>query len=311
MIDSLSTDLSAYHIPVLMGGPGREREVSLRSGAAVAQALRRFGAKVTEVDVTDPDFPLPEDTSFVFNLIHGTYGEDGELQAELDHRGIRYTGEGAEGSRVAFDKILTKERFAAVGIPTVAYEILRQRDHFPEITPPCVVKAPRQGSSVGVHIIHHPSDFPAALEDCFSLDREVLVEEFFSGRELTVGVLGQEAMPVVEIVSKGEFYDYEHKYTKGGSDYFVPARISPEDTLRVQETALAAAASLGLSVYSRVDVMLGSHGELNVLEINTIPGMTETSLLPKAAAALGIDFPALCLRIANLSLNRYLHHEGP
>lgn len=304
MLDILSTDLSSYHIPVLMGGPGRERDVSLRSGAAVANALRSLGAKVTELDISGADFTLPPDTDFVFNLIHGTFGEDGALQDELDRRGVRYTGEGANGSRLAFDKIRTKERFQDAGIPTVPFEILRSRESFPSLPPPCVVKAPRQGSSVGVHIIHKASDFPSALDDCFSLDEEVLVENFFQGRELTVGVLGQEALPVVEIVSKGEFYDYEHKYTKGGSDYFVPARISPEDTRRVQETALAATTALGLSVYSRVDVMLSSSGDLNVLEINTIPGMTETSLLPKAAAAMGLSFPALCLRIANLSLNR-------
>ncbi len=298
-------DLSNRPVAVLKGGPSREREVSLRSGAAVAAALRSVGARVTEVDVHDASFALPEDTSLAFNLLHGTFGEDGGVQEELDRRGIPYTGEGAAGSRLAFDKIATKERFAGANIPTVPWQILRHPDDPLKMEFPCVVKAPRQGSSVGVHIVHSPSELPDALADCFSLDREVLVEAFFTGRELTVGILGSEALPIVEIVPKGGFYGYENKYTKGGSDYFTPAPIDPETTRRIQATALAAHASLGLEVYSRVDIMLSPSGELNVLEINTIPGMTETSLLPKAAAVLGIDFPSLCLHIARLSLARF------
>jgi len=292
-------------VPVLMGGPGREREVSLRSGAAVTSALRSLGAVAVAVDVPGPGFQLPEDTFLAFNMIHGTFGEDGDLQAELERRGVPYTGEGVGESRLAFDKILTKEKFAAAGVPSVAYEILRSAGDKPSLGLPCVVKAPRQGSSVGVHLVHREEDLPAALADCFGLDREVLVEELFPGRELTVGVLGAEALPVVEIVPKGGFYDYEHKYTKGGSDYYVPARLPDETAQHIRSTAQAACRALGLHVYSRVDIMLAADGSLNVLEINTIPGMTETSLLPKAAAAVGYSFAALCLRIAELSLQRF------
>jgi len=288
---------------VLMGGPGAEREVSLRSGAAVARALRACGAVVTAVDVTGPDFVLPPGTDLAFNIIHGTFGEDGQIQQILEDRGIPYTGEGVEGSRIAFDKILSKQKFDAANVPTAKWHILR-RGETPTIAPPCVVKAPRQGSSVGVHIIKGPAEFHAAFEDCFRYGEEILVEEFFTGRELTVGILGQEALPIVEIVPHEGFYDYAHKYSKGASDYYVPAAIGADATRAVQQAALAAHQALGLEVYSRVDILLAPGGRLNVMEINTLPGMTETSLLPKAAAVAGLDFPALCERIAALSLAR-------
>jgi D-alanine-D-alanine ligase len=290
-------------VALMMGGPGKEREVSLRSGAAVAGALRKCGARVTEMDVTGPGFQLPEPTRLVFNMIHGTFGEDGELQSLLDAKGGAYTGEGAAGSRTAFDKIATKACFDRAGVPTCSWQIIRRGDR-PDWKIPCVVKAPRQGSSVGVHLVHSPEDMPAALEDCFQYGDQVLVEEFFAGRELTVGILGDQALPIVEIVPHEGFYDYEHKYTKGASEYHVPAPLAPDLTEKIQSAALAACRSLALEVYSRVDVLLAANGRLNVLEINTIPGMTETSLLPKAAAVAGLDFPALCEEIAGLSLSK-------
>jgi D-alanine-D-alanine ligase len=295
--------LQGMPVALLMGGPGKEREVSLRSGAAVAGALRKCGAIVREIDVAGPGFRLPDGTRLVYNMIHGTFGEDGELQSLLDATGVAYTGEGAGGSRAAFDKIETKTRFDRAGVPTCAWKIIA-RGESPEWNLPCVVKAPRQGSSVGVHIIRSTDEIPAALDDCFQYGEQVLVEEFFSGRELTVGILGDQALPIVEIVPHDGFYDYEHKYTKGASDYHVPANLAPAVTAAVQAAALAACRSLGLEVYSRVDILLAPDGRLNVLEINTIPGMTGTSLLPKAAAVAGLDFPSLCEEIAGLSLAR-------
>lgn len=299
--DAPKLQLQGKPILVLKGGISREREVSLRSGTAVAAALRRLGAIVEEFDVVSTPLQLPSRPFLVFNLLHGTYGEDGTVQAELDALGIPYTGEGAQGSRLAFDKILTKKQFQEFNIPTPRWEILRSRSDKPQMPLPYVVKAPRQGSSVGVHIVQSEIELPSALEDCFSYDEEILVEEFIQGKELTVGILGDRPLPVVEIQPKGGFYDYEHKYTKGGSDYFVPARISPAETEIVQQVALAAANALGLQVYCRVDVLL-REGHPYVLEANTIPGMTETSLLPKAAAAAGISFEELCCIIAELSL---------
>ena len=288
-------------LAVLKGGPGSERDVSLRSGASVAAALRTAGAHVTEIEVSGTEVEIPEGTELVFNLIHGTFGEDGRLQRLLEEKGIPYTGEGVEESRVAFDKILTKKALIRAGVPTPGSEILREGGK-PTLPLPIVIKAPCQGSSVGVHLIHEASGIEPALADCLRHGEEVLVEELVEGRELTVGVLGDQVLPVVEIRPLAGFYDYTNKYTKGATEYLVPAPLTRGETEAVQAVALAAVKALGLCVYSRVDVLLGNAGP-TVLEINTIPGMTETSLLPKAAAASGLDFPALCCRIASLSLN--------
>ena len=296
--------LKGKPVALLMGGPGKEREVSLRSGAAVAGALEAAGALVTKIDVTGPDFCLAADTALAFNIIHGTFGEDGELQEILDRRGVIYTGEGAEGSRKAFDKIATKAAFDGAGVPTSAWHAIVHGEA-PKLDYPFVVKAPRQGSSVGVHIVRKEADLPPALDDCFLYGDQVLVEAFFNGRELTVGILGDCALPVVEIVPHEGFYDYEHKYTKGASEYHIPASLTDEQTRAVQAAALAAHRALELQVYSRVDVLLAEDGSMSVLEVNTIPGMTETSLLPKAAAVVGLDFSMLCEEIAGLSLDKY------
>jgi len=293
--------LKGKKVTLLKGGPGKEREVSLRSATSVAKALHICGAEVHEIDVTGPEFHLPEGTELAFNIIHGTFGEDGQLQEILSHRGVPYTGEGINGSRTAFDKIRTKECFDRAGVPTSTWHSLRAGES-PRLELPYVVKAPQQGSSVGVHIVRKPESLAAALEDCFKYGDEILVEAFFPGRELTVGILGKVALPVVEIVPKDGFYDYDNKYTSGASEYFVPAPLSPELALRVQQTALAAHHALDLEVYSRVDILLAPDGSMSVLEINTIPGMTELSLLPKAAAVAGLDYPSLCEEIVGLSL---------
>jgi D-alanine-D-alanine ligase len=298
--------LKGKKVAVLLGGPGPEREVSLRSGSAVARALRSLGAFVEEIDVKDSTLSLPEPIDLAYNMIHGTFGEDGQIQEILERKGIPYTGEGIAGSQLAFDKILSKRKFDEHGVPTGRWHVIAAGQR-PLLEVPFVVKSPRQGSSVGVHIIKDSTDLDAALEDCFRFGEAVIVEEFFSGRELTVGILGDVALPIIEIVPREGFYDYQHKYTKGASEYFVPAPIGDEATQAVQYAALAAKRALGLEIYSRVDVILASDGRLNVLEINTIPGMTETSLLPKAAAAAGLDFPTLCERIASLSMQR-THH---
>lgn len=293
--------LAGKKVALLAGGPGKEREVSLRSGAAVANALRSLEAQVTEIDVRGRGFQIPVGTDLAYNMIHGTFGEDGEIQGILDQLGIPYTGEGERGSRLAFDKIATKRRFDEASVPNARWEILGLNEQ-PSLPLPMVIKPPREGSSVGVHIVTKAEDVDFALKDCLERDSEVLVEEFIKGSELTVGIVGDTALPIVEIVPKVDFYSYENKYTKGNSDYFCPARIDAATTVAVQKAALDAHRSLSLEVYSRVDVLLDSQNRPFVLEVNTIPGMTETSLLPKAAAAVGIDFAALCEEIAGLSL---------
>ena len=299
MHSATSFDPRNRRLAVLKGGPGAERDVSLRSGASVANALRSVGALVEEIEIFGTDVTVSTETELVFNLIHGTFGEDGELQRLLDDRGISYTGEGSEESRLAFDKILTKQALQQAGVPTPRWEILRAGEQ-PTLSLPIVIKAPRQGSSVGVHLIHEPDQIAPALADCLLHGEEILVEELVTGRELTVGILGDQALPAVEIRPREGFYD-TNKYTKGATEYLVPAPLNPLETEAVQDVALAANRALDLKVYCRVDVLLTPDGP-TVLEINTIPGMTETSLLPKAAAASGLDFAALCIKIAALSL---------
>ena len=297
----------SLHIAVLMGGPGSEREVSLASGKAVVEALQGAGLRATPVDVQGADFELPADVGLAFNVIHGTFGEDGELQAVLEARGVPYTGAGSASSRVAFDKNLAKERFIAAGVPTPASEVVNvSGGEKPSMALPYVVKSPCQGSSVGVYICRTEAEAVAALKDVAQYGDIALVEQFVEGRELTVAVIDDKVHPVVEIVAPDGVYDMASKYPwlsgSEGSQYFCPADLDVETTRRVQEAGLAGHRSLGIEVYSRVDVLLDASGEPFVLEANTIPGMTATSLLPKSAAASGIHFPELCVRIAELSL---------
>ena len=300
--------LSNKKIAVLMGGPGSEREVSLASGKAVLKALLDLGLNAVAVDVTSPQFQLPVGTDLAFNVIHGTFGEDGWLQEILEGMGVPYTGAGVKSSRLAFDKNLAKAAFIAHAVPTPRSEIidLAKGQRLPSFPVPFVVKPPREGSSVGVHIVHQPADAQAAIADAAKYSSEILIEEFISGRELTVGILNDVPLPIIHIVPPAGVYDMASKYPwlsgAQGSEYLCPADLDLETTMAVQAAALAAHRSLGIEIYSRVDVLLDAENRPFVLEANTIPGMTETSLLPKAAAAVGISFPELCKTIAELSL---------
>ncbi|MGF1657580.1 MAG: D-alanine--D-alanine ligase [Verrucomicrobiales bacterium] len=295
-------------ISVLKGGPGSEREVSLRSAASVSAALKRAGMQVREVDVASSDWQVPGDMEFAFNMIHGTFGEDGQVQALLEAAGVPYTGEGVEGSRKAFDKFLTKECFDAKGIPTASWEVLELGQQ-PRMQVPLVLKAPCQGSSVGVYIVKDAGQLEAAMAGVREFTDRVLVEKFVVGRELTVGILGDRILPIVEILTPDGVYDFRNKYpwlTAGGaSEHLCPAPLDEALAKKVGEVALAAHRALGLEVYSRVDVLLPDTGEPIVLEVNTIPGMTESSLLPDAAKQAGIDFEALCTEIVSLSQSRF------
>jgi D-alanine-D-alanine ligase len=296
-------------IAVLMGGPGSERDVSMATGSGVAKALRSLGAKVDEVDVKGAEFELPADVELAFIALHGTFGEDGQVQRILETRGIPYTGEGVAESELAFDKIRSKESFQRHGVTTPYWQIITLGQR-PTIPIPFVIKAPRQGSTVGVHIIRNEREIDSAVADAGKYDRELLVEKFIAGRELTIGILGNQALPILEIIPKGGFYDFTNKYPflnpggGGGAEHVVPAKISEEQTRAIQDLALRAHRALGLEVYSRVDIMLPEKGEPSVLEVNTIPGMTEASLLPEAAAAAGIGYAELCARIIELSGKR-------
>ena len=289
-----------HQLAVLKGGPSAERDVSLRSGAAAAEALREAGYDVTEVTVDDANFVVPDGTDLAFLALHGTFGEDGQIQDILAGRGIPYTGASAAVSRIAFDKEKTKEKLRQRGVPTPDGQLVRRLEEI-TLPLPVFVKPNAQGSSVGTHPVTTPQQLAAALADALKFDTAVLVERFIKGKELTVGVLGDDVLPIVEIHPLDGFYDYANKYTKGRTEYFCPARLPEEITSLIQQYALQAHRAIGHPVYSRIDFLLEDDIFPSCLEINTIPGMTATSLLPKAAAAVGITFPQLCRRIVELS----------
>lgn len=303
--------LEELHVAVLAGGPGSERDVSLASAKGVAGALEGKVGKVSFVDVKDANFDLPADTDIAFNVIHGTFGEDGALQHELERRGVPYTGARSASSERAFDKVTSKVAFVEAGVSTPASEVIFLKDD-PQpggaIGIPCVVKPPREGSSVGVHLVRTEEEWDAAIEDAAKYSDDILVEELVEGKELTVGVVGNEVLPIIHIQPRSGFYDISNKYPwmtgEGGTDYFCPADLPEEVTRAVQGQALAAHRSLGVEIYSRVDVLLRQSDQKPfVLEVNTIPGMTESSLLPKAAREAGMDYATLCLKIITLSFN--------
>src|SRR6184192_867076 len=306
----MATDQSLpKKIAVLMGGPGSERDVSLATGRGVSKALRSLGAEVVDVDVRDENFALPKDVDLAFITIHGTFGEDGQLQEILEECGVPYTGDAVESSLAAFDKILSKEKFREHNVVTPEWEVVEVGQQ-PTISVPLVVKPARQGSTVGVVIVKNSSELDSAMTEAGKYDRKLLIEKFVPGRELTIGVLGDQALPILEIIPKGGFYDFNNKYpflnpqAGGGAEHVCPAKIGAKLTRQIQDLALRAYRSIGLQVYSRVDVLLPENAEPSVLEVNTIPGMTEASLLPEAAAAAGIKYDELCLRIIELSRAR-------
>jgi D-alanine-D-alanine ligase len=306
---SLMMNLTHLRIAVLEGGPGSERDVSIRSGQNVAQWLLEAGAReVRRIEIRDENVIVPADVDLVFNMIHGTFGEDGQLQALLDKQGVLYTGAPAEPSRLSFDKILSKRRFEERGIATPRYEVLRAGES-PSLPLPLVVKASREGSSVGVYLVKEAAQLAPALRDVAPYGESFLVEELIDGRELTVGILGDEALPIIEIKPREGFYDFKNKYPwlnpAGAADHYCPAPLAPELTARIQALALAAHRALDLEAYSRVDLMLDAQDRPFVLEANTVPGMTESSLVPEAARVAGISPAQLCARIVALSVERY------
>jgi D-alanine-D-alanine ligase len=296
----------SLHVTVMLGGPSAEREVSLRSGASVVRALRDLGYHVTELDPIHGKWKLPEDTDVVFLALHGTYGEDGTVQAQLDDLGVPYTGCGAEASRIAFDKVLTKQKCVEAGVPTARFMVFNSPNAaWPRgWNPPVVLKPVRQGSSVGLQFVDRVADWSKALSEALRYDSEVLMEERITGRETTVGILGDEVLPLVEVRPKQGAYDYNNKYTPGSTEYFCPALFDAQATSQIQQAAQAAFLAIGGRDYGRIDVMVRPDKSPVVLEVNTLPGMTETSLFPKAGAAAGLTYEELCRRMVDLALKR-------
>ena len=311
-------DRKHMKIVVVYGGISSEREISLRSGAAIYDSLRRGG--YTDVSLFDlkrnnlADL-LTEKPDLVFLALHGKGGEDGSIQGMLTLAGIPYTGSSTEASAVCMNKIRTKEILLCHGIPTPSFSVLYREETedmeaccqrlLEEVGLPMVLKAPREGSSIGVCMVKEACRLPDAIREVLTYDDVILAEEFMSGMELTLPMLGNrepEAYPLVEITSENEFYDYTAKYTKGMCHHIIPARISDELRERIVEIGKRAYRALGCRGISRLDFMLDKNGEPKVIEVNTLPGMTEMSLFPDSARSVGVSFEELVDRIVSLAL---------
>lgn len=290
-----------HRVAVLKGGISKEREVSLKSGASVAGGLREAGYAVEEIDIVGHDFTVPNGIEAAFIALHGDFGEDGQIQRILEQKHIPYTGADPQASWLSFAKNLTKDILVLHKISTPVYEIMRagQKRTLPL---PVVVKPTKQGSSFGVHSVLLENDWPDAIAEAMSYNNEVLVEEHIAGRELTVGIVGNEVLPVIEIRAPEGNYDFHAKYTKGVTEYLVPAPLEKEQTILCQRLAWETYRALQCRGLGRVDLRLSTDNRIYVLELNTIPGFTETSLLPKAAKAAGYSFSSLCERIIEMAM---------
>lgn len=294
-------------VGVLLGGRSAEREISLKSGAAVLAALRRKGVDAHAFDPAEQGLSDLERAGFerVFLILHGRGGEDGTLQGALELMGIPYTGSGVMASALGMDKWRTKLVWQGAGLPVPAYRLLDSHSDFDtierELGLPLFVKPACEGSSVGVSKVKHAGGLRAAYAEAARHDALVLAEAYMGGGEYTVAVLGDgaqiEALPVIRIVPATEFYDYEAKYFRDDTRYLCPADLSAGQEAAMRELALKAYTVLGCRGWGRVDVLLDDQGRPQLLEVNTAPGMTDHSLVPMAARAAGIDFDALCLRI--------------
>lgn len=305
-----------------MGGASAEREISLKTGKAIAESLMRKGLKVISIDVGRDIAKrlLKERIDLAFIALHGRGGEDGTMQGLLELLGIPYTGSGVLASALALNKVQAKKVFKFHGLPVPEFRVLKKgqarlpaclptrqarqgsRIKGQEFSLPLVIKPAREGSTIGLSIIHSKRDLKEAIEKAFQYDEEIILEEYIEGKEVTVGIVGDEALPVIEIRPKDAFYTYEAKYIKGLTNFIIPAPLPQKVYSRVQEIALAAYHALGCRHFARVDMIVNKKNRPYLLEVNTIPGMTETSLLPQAAAKWGISFDNLVLKILELAL---------
>jgi D-alanine-D-alanine ligase len=288
-----------------MGGLSREREISLKTGNAILKALSQKGYNVHPIDVdrSIAERLTQEKIECVFLALHGRFGEDGTIQGMLELMRIPYTGSGVLASALALHKIMAKKVFLYEKIPTPSYEVF-DREEIEKNPPkrisfplPIVVKPAREGSTIGVSIVMKGEEWIPALKKAGECDEEILVEEFMKGKEITVGILEDTPLPIIEIAPRSGFYDYHSKYTKGETQYIIPARIPEEKYLYAQEISLKAFQALGCSDCGRVDLMTDEDGNPFVIDVNTMPGMTEISLVPKAASYAGIAFEDLVERI--------------
>lgn len=297
--------LKRKKIGVLFGGMSREREISLRTGKAIRKALVEKGYQVCCIDVGRDiaERLVREEIEVAFIALHGRYGEDGTIQGMLELMGIPYTGSGVLASALCLHKVMAKKILIQENLPTPPFHSLKAEEvergglEKLALSLPLVVKPAREGSTIGVSIVQSEKDLPAAVKEALKYDDEILLEAFVKGKEITVGILNDLPLPIIEILPKSGFYDYHSKYTKGETEYIIPARISRETYLYAQEISLKAFQALGCSGVARVDLMTDEEGAPFIIDVNTMPGMTETSLLPKAAEYVGISFGELAERI--------------
>ena len=301
------SDASEFgRVAVLMGGTSSEREVSLNSGANVLEALLARGVDAKAVDGIPALVEALHQKKFdrVFNILHGGDGENGVLQGLLEALGVSYTGSGVLGSALTLDKIRTKQVWLSLGLSTPRYLRLAKGEDVhvaaKSLGLPVIVKPSCEGSSVGISRVFNDADLEAAVELAARYPGELLMEQLIEGQELTVGILGNQALPSIRIIPAGEYYDYHAKYVSDDTQYLCPG-LEGEDELEIRTLALKAFESAGCSGWSRVDVMRDKNGKLYLLEVNTAPGMTSHSLVPKAAHEIGIDFESLCWRILESS----------
>jgi len=288
-----------------MGGLSREREISLKTGKAILKALTEKGYTACPIDVGQDivETLIKKKIECAFIALHGRFGEDGTIQGMLELMRIPYTGSGVLASALALHKIMAKKIFLCEKIPTPSFEVFRRQEIGKDppkkisLPLPLVVKPAREGSTIGVSIARTEEELVLAFKEAGKYDEEILVEEFIKGKEITVGILEEIPLPVIEIVPKSGFYDYHSKYTKGETQYIIPARVPREKYLNAQEMSLKAFRVLGCSGCARVDLMADEKGDPFVIDVNTMPGMTETSLLPQAAGYAGIAFEDLVERI--------------
>lgn len=296
------SDRSLLSVTVLAGGPSAEREVSLESGAAVADALRRSGHRVRLADVSPDDLhALDAPADVIFPALHGAFGEDGTLQRILEQRGLAFVGSGSAASALAMDKAACKRRVAELGIPTPAYEVLDQA-RVPGIKPPAVVKPVDQGSSVGAHIARDAAALREAVRQTVEQFGRALVEAFIEGAEITIGMLDDRPLPAIRIRPGRDFYDYEAKYRDARTEYCFDTGLEAAVLEQLATLSLRAFEHIGCRHLARVDWIVDAAGQPWFLEINTLPGFTSHSLLPKAAARAGIGFEALCDRLVRMAL---------
>lgn len=297
-------------VGILAGGPSSEREISLRSGRAVFNVLKNAGCDVMLIDLKEKaeDVINYLDIDIAFIALHGGFGEDGTVQHFLGRLNIPYTGSDPAGSKAALDKLETKKIFKHENIPTPDYIALtkniKPQDLPEDFIFPVVVKPAKEGSSIGLSIVREAKDFENALSVGFRYDKILIIEKYIYGRELTVGILDGDSLPVVEIIPKENVYDYSAKYIDADTQYIVPAHITVDEKNTAQELSLKAHNALGCKDFSRVDLRMSPDGKMYVLEVNTIPGLTERSLLPKAAQAAGISFEQLCLKFLDMALRK-------